>query len=377
MGIHTGAPTAYEGGYVGMDVHRCARMAGAAHGGQIVISDATAEHLGSRLAHDVRLLDLGLHQLKDLPELERLHQVFADGLPAQFPPLKSLGAVSRLPSSATPLVGRQDELAQLAALVGLDGARLVTLTGSGGSGKTRLALELARRCVDDFPDGVHFIPLAEARTTEQVWDSIGEGLGTAPGRTAVLGRLGTLRLLMVLDNLEQLEEADVVVAQLLRAARRVTLVVTSRQPLHLAEEHEYPCRRSLFRGTTLWPRLTLRRRCSCSSSRASTEPMDVPDVGQQPRGTGRADPGQLQQARTALPDQEREFLFGSLDLAADALELGDELDVEPAPRLPDEVTGLDRGDQRAGLRRGQERLRAARDQFQQKPPRWRATARVP
>ncbi len=240
MGIHTGAPTAYDGGYVGMDVHRCARMAGAAHGGQIVISDATAEHLGSRLAHDVRLLDLGLHQLKDLPELERLHQVVVDGLPAQFPPLKSLGAVSRLPSSAMPLVGREDDLAQLAALMGLDAARLVTLTGTGGSGKTRLALELARRCVDDFPDGVHFIPLAEARSAEQMWDSIAEGLGTAPGRAAVLGRLGTLRLLMVLDNLEQLDEADVVVAQLLRGARRVTLVVTSRQPLHLAEEHEYP-----------------------------------------------------------------------------------------------------------------------------------------
>ncbi|MEW1953357.1 adenylate/guanylate cyclase domain-containing protein [Terrabacter sp. NPDC080008] len=240
MGIHTGAPTAYDGGYVGMDVHRCARVAGAAHGGQIVISEATAEHLGGRLAQDVGLLDLGLHQLKDLPELERLHQVVADGLPRQFPPLKSLGAVSRLPSPATPLVGRQDELAQLAALVGRDAARLVTLTGSGGSGKTRLALELARRCVDDFPDGVHFIPLAEARTADQMWDFLAEGLGTAPGRTAVLGRLGTLRLLLVFDNLEQLDGADGVVAQILRDARGVTLVVTSRSPLHLAEEHEYP-----------------------------------------------------------------------------------------------------------------------------------------
>ena len=240
MGIHTGAPTAFDGGYVGIDVHRCARVAGAAHGGQIVISDATANHLGRQLPHDVRLLDLGLHQLKDLPELERLYQVGAEGLPAQFPPLKSLGAVSRLPLPGTPLVGRQAELAQLAAMVGRGAARLVTLTGSGGSGKTRLAIELARRCVDDFPDGVHFIPLAEARTGEQMWDAIAETLGAPPGPSAVLGRLATLRLLLVIDNLEQLDEADGVVDQILRDARQVTMVATSRRPLHMSMEQEFP-----------------------------------------------------------------------------------------------------------------------------------------
>ncbi|MGO4604655.1 ATP-binding protein [Terrabacter sp. 2YAF2] len=240
MGIHTGTPTAYDGGYVGMDVHRCARVAGAAHGGQIVISDVTADNLGSPLPHDVRLLDLGLHQLKDLPELERLYQVQADGLPAQFPPLKSLGAVSRLPSPATPLVGREAELAQLGALLGPGGARLVTLTGPGGSGKTRLALELARRCVADFPDGVHFIPLAESRTADQMWDAIAETLGAPSGPTPVLARLGTLRLLLVIDNLEQLDGADRVIAQILHGAREVTLVATSRRPLHLSTEQEIP-----------------------------------------------------------------------------------------------------------------------------------------
>ena len=240
MGIHTGAPTAYDSGYVGMDVHRCARVAGAAHGGQIVISDATAQHVGSQMPHDVRLRDLGLHQLKDLPELERLYQVDADGLPARFPPLKSLGAVSRLPSPATPLVGRQAELAQVGALLGPGGARLVTLTGPGGSGKTRLALELARRCVDDFPDGVHFIPLAEARTADQMWDAIAETLGAPSGPTPVLARLGALRLLLVIDNLEQLDGADSVVAQILHGARQVTLVATSRRPLHLPMEQEIP-----------------------------------------------------------------------------------------------------------------------------------------
>jgi predicted ATPase len=204
-----------------------------------VISKATAEHLGGRLPHDVKLMDLGSHHLRDLPELERLFQVAADGLPHRFPPLKSLGAISRLPSPATPLVGREQELARLVAMVGPGAAPLVTLTGSGGSGKTRLALELARRCVDDFPDGVHFISLAEARTAGQMWDAIAESLGAPPGPAPVLVRLGTLRLLLVIDNLEQLTGADRVVTQIHQGARHVTLVATSRRPLHVSMEQEF------------------------------------------------------------------------------------------------------------------------------------------
>jgi predicted ATPase/class 3 adenylate cyclase len=240
MGIHTGTPTVLDGDYLGMDVHRCARMAGAAHGGQIVVSDATAQLSRSDLADDVSVRDLGLYQLKDLPELERLHQIQAEGLQSVFPPLKSLGAVSRLPVPATPLVGRAAELTELTELLERGGARLVTLTGPGGSGKTRLSLELARGAVADFSGGIHFVPLAEAHTPEQMWDAIAETLAVPSGSTHVLARLRNLQALLVLDNLEQLVGADEVAAQILLEAGEVSLVATSRRPLLLPEEHEYP-----------------------------------------------------------------------------------------------------------------------------------------
>ena len=162
IGIHTGTPALHGDGYVGMDVHRAARIAGAAHGGQVVVSAATAELVGRDLPDGVALRDLGRHQLRDLPTEEHLFQLAVDGVRADFPPLKSLGASTSLPTHLTGLVGRDGELAELEAKLRSPGVRLVTLTGPGGSGKTRLATGLAHALVDRFPDGAYFVPLARS-----------------------------------------------------------------------------------------------------------------------------------------------------------------------------------------------------------------------
>jgi predicted ATPase/class 3 adenylate cyclase len=243
MGIHTGSPTVHDGGYVGMDVHRAARIAGAAHGGQVVVSHATAQLVVANLPEGVRLLDLGRHQLKDIPVVEHLFQVSVEGLPSAFPPLRTIGAVSNLPVPPTRLVGRDGELAKLAALLRSPDVRLVTLTGPGGSGKTRLAIALAEALAADYPDGVFYVPLAAVTAKEEMWNAIAEVIGVPPEarttRSQRLAYVGTSSL-MVLDNLEQLPEAADVVRELMEAARGVRVVTTSRRPLHLAGEQEHP-----------------------------------------------------------------------------------------------------------------------------------------
>ncbi len=241
MGIHTGSPTVHDGGYVGMDVHRAARIAGAAHGGQVVVSSATAELVS--LGDDVRLRDLGSHRLKDIPAPEHLFQLAMEGLQTEFPSLKTLGAASSLPVPTTPLVGRDGELAELTALLRSPGVRLVTLTGPGGSGKTRLAIGVAQRLVEMFPDGVFFVPLAAVSTVEVMWTSIAEVLDVPPEDRvppSLFSYLAHRSALLVLDNLEQLSGADGVVADLLEAAPKVSVIATSRRPLHVSGEHEHP-----------------------------------------------------------------------------------------------------------------------------------------
>ncbi|WP_125037933.1 adenylate/guanylate cyclase domain-containing protein [Nocardioides sp. LS1] len=243
IGIHTGSPEVHEGAYVGMDVHRAARIAAAAHGGQVVVSESTASLVAGSLPADVVLRDLGSHQLKDIPRAAHLFQVSVAGLQADFPPLKTLGAVSSLPTPTTPLVGRDAELADLVALVRSPGLRLVTLTGPGGAGKTRLAIGAAARLMETFPDGVFFVPLAAATTPEVMWMTIAEVLG-APAETrlppAFLEHVAHLSALLVLDNLEQLPGADAVVSQLLGSSPRTVVIATSRRPLHVSGEHEHP-----------------------------------------------------------------------------------------------------------------------------------------
>jgi predicted ATPase/class 3 adenylate cyclase len=242
MGIHTGSPRIHDDGYVGIDVHRAARIAAAAHGGQVVISDVTAKLAAQALPADVSLRDLGSHRLKDLNLPEHLYQLLIPGALADFPPLKSVGTASSLPVATTALVGRRSEVAAVAALVMKPEVRFVTLTGPGGSGRTRLAVATARELVERFPDGLYFVPLAAVTTAGNIWTSIGEAmdlptdLRTPP---AFFGHVAAQHALLVLDNLEQMEGADTAVAALLREAPDLVVLATSRRPLHLTSEHQY------------------------------------------------------------------------------------------------------------------------------------------
>jgi predicted ATPase/class 3 adenylate cyclase len=221
MGLHTGEPTVTEEGYVGIDVHRTARIAAAGHGGQILVSQATRDLTGAD-----RLRDLGVHRLKDLAAPERLYQLDDD----EFPPLRSVDQTN-LPVQPTPFVGRERELAEVLAL--LDTHRIVTLTGPGGSGKTRLALQAAAESVDQYGDGVWFVSFAAVRDPELIEPTIAQVVG---GPDDLHEFLAGKRTLLVLDNLEQLlpDAADIVP----RLDARI--LATSRSRLNVATEQLFP-----------------------------------------------------------------------------------------------------------------------------------------
>jgi predicted ATPase/class 3 adenylate cyclase len=227
MGIHTGEPLAVPPKYVGLDVHKAARIMAAGHGGQVLVSKATREQVGGG---GVR--DLGDHRLKDLTAPERLYQL-GD---SDFPPLKSLNRTN-LPVAATPLIGRASELSELQELL-LGPARLVTITGPGGIGKTRLALQAAAELVDEFRDGTFWVSLAPLRDPTLVPTAIAQALGIEPN-VGLADYLQERRLLLVLDNAEHLPDVAELVATLLGEARDAVVLVTSRAPLHLAFEQEY------------------------------------------------------------------------------------------------------------------------------------------
>ena len=176
IGIHTGTPQLHEGDYVGMDVHRAARVAAAAHGGQVVLTSATAELAGGLLPEDVWLKDLGTHHLKDSAGTGASVPARHRGSPGGLPALRSLGASSSLPIPTTPLVGVNRAVSELSSLIHSPDVRLVTLTGPGGSGKTRLAIEVASRIAATFPDGVFFVPLASVASADVMWTSIADVL---------------------------------------------------------------------------------------------------------------------------------------------------------------------------------------------------------
>jgi len=244
MGLHTGEPERHAEGYIGIDVHQAARIAATASGGQVVLSAAT-QALAANAAEDIGTRDLGLHRLKDLPEPVHLYELSAPGLPSDHPPLRSLGTQANLPAYASEIIGREREVDDVTGLLEDTRARLVTLTGTGGTGKTRLAVAVARDLQDRFPHEIIFVPLHTADRAALMWSGISEAVG-APADAEILPHERVLRFLadrtalLVLDNLEQIPEAADVVADLLAAAPGVTVLATSRRPLHLVDEHLYP-----------------------------------------------------------------------------------------------------------------------------------------
>jgi predicted ATPase/class 3 adenylate cyclase len=246
IGLHTGEPLRSAEGYIGLEIHRAARIMSAGHGGQVLLSQATRDLVEHALPEDVGLQDLGDHRLKDLSQPTRLFQLVIARLPADFPPLKTLDhSPNNLPLQPTPFIGRAQELATLQPLLLRQEVRLLTLTGPGGVGKTRLALQVAAEVTEHFADGAWWVSLAPLSDAELVLPTISQTLGVRDvGEWSLLEQLKAYlrskELLLVLDNFEQVARAAVQVADLLGGCPRLTLLVTSREPLHLRAEQEYP-----------------------------------------------------------------------------------------------------------------------------------------
>lgn len=242
MGLHTGEGKVSGDSYVGIDVHRAARIAAAGHGGQVLISAATRMLAEASLAEGITLEDLGEHRLKDLSRPEHISQLVIEGLPSEFPALRSLNEVpNNLPTQLTSFVGRDRELAEASKL--LADARLLTLTGPGGTGKTRLSLQLAADATEDFPDGVYFVPLGTIGEASLVLPTIAQSVGVSdPGRRPLdrlAEQLAGKRVLVVLDNFEQVAEASPEIGELLTRLPGMRILATSRSPLHVYGEQEY------------------------------------------------------------------------------------------------------------------------------------------
>jgi predicted ATPase/class 3 adenylate cyclase len=245
MGMHTGEPLSTETGYVGLDVHRASRISAAAHGGQILVSQTTRGLAGGDLPSEVLLLDLGDHQLKDLPSPEHLFQVVAPGLIRDFPPLRSLDSrPNNLPRQLTTFVGRQDQIGEAKRV--LASTPLLTLTGPGGVGKTRLAIEIAGELLDEFEEGIWFVDLGPLTDPDLVIPAIAVAVGVmhAPGQPildTVTEYLRGRRVLLVLDNCEHLLEVTArSVDALLRSCGQLRVVATSREGLAIGGEAVFP-----------------------------------------------------------------------------------------------------------------------------------------
>jgi predicted ATPase/class 3 adenylate cyclase len=225
MGLHTGTPRVAEEGYVGADVHLGARIASAGHGGQVLLSKATRELV------DGEVSDLGEHRLKDFAAPVWLFQLGLE----RFPPLRTISNTN-LPRPASSFVGREREIAEISALL-RDGVRLLTLTGAGGSGKTRLAIEAATELVPEFRNGVFWVGLAPLREPSLVLDTVAQTLGAKDG---LAEHIGERELLLLLDNLEQVIDAAPDLVSLVETCPNLTVLVTSRELLRVRGEVEYP-----------------------------------------------------------------------------------------------------------------------------------------
>lgn len=272
IGVHTGEAQLRESDYYGSAVNRCARIRGIGHGGQTLLSEATAALARDDLPDDASLVDLGEHRLKDLTRPERVFQLTVPDLPSDFPRLVSLNArPHNLPIQPTSLIGRQREVRAVHDLLARDDVRLVTLTGTGGTGKTRLGLQVAAELLDQFNDGAIFVELAPISDPAFVVSTIAQALGVRDvGGRPVLETLKEYlyekQVLLLLDNFEQILLAAPSIAELLGACRGLKVLVTSRAALHLRGEHEVPVpplalpepgRRSLAEDLATYPAVAL------------------------------------------------------------------------------------------------------------------------
>jgi predicted ATPase/class 3 adenylate cyclase len=248
MGLHTGEPEVGTSGYVGMDVHRAARISSAAHGGQILLSAATYELLRDEVLEEATLLDLGEHRMKDLSRAERLYQLSADSLLSEFPPLRTLNNQrTNLPIQLTSFVGRETELSEIDKLIDKPECRLLTLVGPGGIGKTRLALQTAAQHVQEYPDGTYFVPLAQLSSSDFLVPTVAEALkfefeafgSTTDPRSQLLDYLGDQSVFLIMDNFEHILDGVSLIPDILNHAKNLQLIVTSRERLNLQGEWTY------------------------------------------------------------------------------------------------------------------------------------------
>ncbi|MEA2682225.1 MAG: hypothetical protein QOK05_553 [Chloroflexota bacterium] len=244
MGLHTGEAQLTEAAdYLGIDIHRAARIASAGHGGQVLVSESTRSLVIDSLPDGVTLVDLGEHRLKDLARAEHIYQLVMPGLPSEFPPLKTLDATpNNLPTQMTTFIGREKELEETHQL--LHTVRLLTLTGPGGTGKTRLSVQVAADLAQEF-DGVYWVPLAPIDDPELVTTTIASVLGLQESgqktpQEMVIENLRTRKVLLVLDNFEQVTAAAPAIGEILKGAPGVKIIASSRAPLRVYGEQEYP-----------------------------------------------------------------------------------------------------------------------------------------
>jgi predicted ATPase/class 3 adenylate cyclase len=247
MALHAGeAEPDARGDYLTAPLNRLSRLLATGHGGQILLTQTVQQLSRGALPSSAELKDLGEHRLRDLLEPERVYQLLHPGFPVEFPPLKSLELrPNNLPLQPTLFLGREREMTQVVDLLRRPEVRLLTLTGPGGTGKTRLALQASAELLDDFSDGVFFVSLASLTDPALVPSAIATALGVREEGERSLGSrlqdfLSKKQLLLVLDNMEHLTGATPIIGTLLAESADLTVVVTSRTPLHLRAEHEYP-----------------------------------------------------------------------------------------------------------------------------------------